>query len=40
MKQKRRDKKKIEWCELNELDMVILPFDKDETWKTLINDMK
>jgi very-short-patch-repair endonuclease len=40
IKSKRRDKKKIEWCELNELDMVVLPFDKDETWKTLINDMK
>ena len=40
IKAKRRDKKKIEWCEINELDLIVLPFDKESLWKTLINDLR
>lgn len=39
MKHKKRDQEKIEWCELNDIQVIVLPFDKtDEEWKDIIND--
>lgn len=38
MKHKKRDKEKIEWCEINGIEVIVLPFDKtDEEWKEIIN---
>ena len=37
---KRRDVKKIEWCELNEITMIVLPFDKEEQWQELLTSWK
>ena len=36
MKSRKRDKKKIEWCELNDFTIIILPYNREEEWKTLI----
>ena len=38
MKSRKRDKKKIEWCELNDFTIIILPYNKEEQWKNLITD--
>lgn len=39
MKHKKRDQEKIEWCELNNIEAIVLPFDKtDEEWESIIND--
>ena len=36
-KAKLRDKTKLEWCELNGIELIELPFDKtDEEWKHII----
>jgi hypothetical protein len=37
LKSQKRDRDKIEWCSLNGIKLVALPFDKDdEEWKRLI----
>ena len=36
MKSRKRDKKKIEWCELNDFTIIVLPYNKEEQWKNLI----
>lgn len=33
----KRDRDKIEWCELNDLSIAILPHDKEDQWETIIN---
>jgi hypothetical protein len=33
---KKRDLDKIEWCEINNIKIVVLPFDRKEEWKQLI----
>jgi hypothetical protein len=33
---RKRDKDKREWCELNEITLVELPYDEEEKWKSLI----
>lgn len=39
MKHKKRDQEKIEWCELNNIELIVLPFNKtDEEWKEIINE--
>ena len=38
MKSRKRDKKKIEWCGLNDFTIIILPYNKEEQWKNLIID--
>ena len=38
MKSRKRDKKKIEWCELNDFTIIVLPYNKEEQWKNLIID--
>ena len=35
-----RDNDKIEWCELNNFSIVILPYNNIDSWKGLINDRK
>ena len=38
VKQKKRDKEKIEWCEINDITYVELPFDEDDSqWAKRIN---
>ncbi len=34
---KRRDKNKIEWAELNNFTLIVLPFNKIDEWESLIN---
>ena len=38
MKSRKRDKKKIEWCELNDFTIIVLPYNKEDQWKNLIID--
>lgn len=38
VKQKKRDKEKIEWCEINDITYVELPYDEDDSqWEKRIN---
>ena len=37
-KSKKRDRQKIEWCELNSIKIVILPYDKEDQWKQLLKE--
>lgn len=37
---KRRDFKKMEWCLLNDITMIVLPFDKEEEWESLLKNWK
>jgi hypothetical protein len=36
LKSKQRDKDKIEWCDLNDIQIVILPYNERKEWKNLI----
>lgn len=36
---KRRDADKIEWCEMNDIKIAILPFDEKQKWKNLIQQV-
>ena len=36
MKSRKRDKKKIEWCEFNDFTIIVLPYNKEDQWKNLI----
>lgn len=33
---KKRDLDKIEWCEMNDIKIAVLPFDRKEEWKQII----
>ncbi len=35
-RQRKRDNNKQAWCELNNIDLIVLPFDKTEEWNELI----
>ena len=35
-KQRRRDREKVEWCEQNGIEMVILPYNTIDDWENLI----
>jgi hypothetical protein len=35
-KSKNRDRDKIEWCELNDIDILILPYNERDKWKSMI----
>ena len=37
-KSKKRDKQKIEWCELNSIKIIILPYNKEDKWKDLVKE--
>lgn len=37
-KSRKRDGQKIEWCELNSIKIVILPYDKEDQWKQLLKE--
>jgi hypothetical protein len=39
-KSKKRDKDKIAWCELNNIDIVILPYNEREKWKQMISEKR
>lgn len=39
-KSKKRDKDKIEWCQLNNIDILILPYDEKEQWKKMITQIR
>lgn len=36
VKSKKRDADKIEWCEINNIKIVILPYNQEKEWKNLI----
>jgi len=36
---KKRDTDKIEWCEMNNIKIVALPFNEKDTWKNLIQQV-
>lgn len=36
MKQKKRDREKQEWCDLNNIEYIELPFNKQEDWENII----
>lgn len=36
MKHKKRDREKMEWCEINNIDYIELPYDKQSDWETII----
>jgi len=39
LKAQLRDREKIEWCDINDISLVILNFDQDvEEWRRLINE--
>jgi hypothetical protein len=38
MKSQKRDKQKIEWCNLNNIKIVILPYNKESEWKNLLKE--
>jgi hypothetical protein len=39
VKSRKRDLDKIEWCSLNEIKIVVLPYDKEKEWKNLISQV-
>ena len=39
-KSKKRDKDKIEWCKLNDIDIVVLPYNEREKWKQMISEKR
>lgn len=40
LKQQKRDREKQEWCEINNIQYVELPFDEIENWEGLIKNEK
>ena len=34
---RKRDRDKIEWCELNDIVLVSLPYNEEDRWKSLIS---
>lgn len=34
--QKNRDKEKARWCEQNNIELIVLPYNTQETWKDLV----
>lgn len=36
MKQKKRDREKQEWCEINGIDYIELPFNQQDNWESII----
>lgn len=39
LKSRKRDSDKIEWCELNGIKLVALPYNEEKEWKNLIQQM-
>mgnify|MGYP001410317700 CR=1 FL=1 len=39
-KSQKRDKDKIEWCRLNDIDILILPYSEQEQWKMMISQAR
>jgi hypothetical protein len=38
LKQQKRDREKIEWCYINNIQYIELPYDKQEDWLEIINN--
>jgi len=38
LEQKKRDVNKREWCELNNITIIELPYNEEKLWKTMIED--
>lgn len=36
---KARDRKKIEWCSINNLRIAILPFNEEDSWKQILTQI-
>jgi hypothetical protein len=36
VKHQKRDREKKEWCELNNIEYIELPFDKENDWKEIL----
>lgn len=36
LKHQRRDREKKEWCEINNIQYIELPFDQEQSWESLI----
>ena len=36
IKQKRNDREKAEWCDLNAIDLIVLRYDQQDRWEELI----
>jgi hypothetical protein len=34
---KRRDRLKAEWCELNDITLIVLPYNEEDRWEEIIN---
>jgi hypothetical protein len=34
---RKRDRDKLEWCNLNDITLVVLPYDGEDEWKNLIS---
>lgn len=34
---RKRDRDKLQWCDLNNITLVALPYDKEDQWKNLIS---
>jgi len=39
-KSKKRDKDKIAWCELNNIEIVVLPYNERDKWKQMIAEKR
>lgn len=37
LKHQRRDREKKEWCELNGIEYIEMPFDQQDNWETLLS---
>jgi hypothetical protein len=36
LKHRRRDRLKAEWCDINNVQMIVLPYNLEETWESLL----
>lgn len=39
LKSRKRDREKIEWCNMNNIKIVVLPYDQEQEWKNLIQQI-
>lgn len=37
-KSQKRDRQKIEWCVLNDIKIIVLPYNKEKEWKSLLKE--
>lgn len=39
LKSRKRDREKIEWCNMNNIKIVVLPYNEEQEWKNLIQQI-